>query len=216
MKTICITVNDPTYTRMGGLYGGHTAQPAPVQAHKHFAEMGVDAAFFYGIHADKIGVTTGLFYEVDGGPGCGFRIGPKPTGCWLSHRALWAACLLLEDDLFFIIEDDAKFPPDWKPRLDAAMRDAGDFDMLFVGSCCTRGKPCSHVAGNVFHVEWPLCTHGYLIRRRALSILIKTSDEVRCYAPIDISMAFHSFSKLGKVHTVLPRILDQHNTVIPE
>ena len=217
MRTICITVNDDNYTRMGGLYGDHAGATIPVTRTKqHFAERGVEASFFHGIHAPKLGIDTTLPYEVDGGPGCGFKMGPKPTGCWLSHRAVWAACLLLPDDLFFIVEDDAKFPENWKERFDKAIVDAGQFDMLYVGSCCTGGKPKGHVAGDVYEVHWPLCTHGYIVHKRALEMLIKSQDEVRCYAPIDISLTFHTHAKLGRVLTVLPRILDQHETIIPE
>ena len=213
MRTICITVNDDNYIRMGGLYGDNASNSTSMsRTCQHHSERGVIAQFFYGIHAPKLGVETTLPYEVDS-PGSGFKIGPKPTGCWLSHRALWAACLLLPDDLFFIIEDDAKFPEDWSARVNQAVLDATDFDVLYIGSCCTGDKPTRHVAGNVYEVQWPFCTHGYIVRRSALHTLIETQDEARCYAPIDVSLALHSLPKL-KTRVVKPRILDQFDTEI--
>ncbi len=215
MRIICITINDDSYLRMGGLYGTQKTSPTSTsRVREHFAERGVDAQFFYGIHGPKLGVETTLTYEVDN-PGTGFKIGAKPTGCWLSHRALWAALLLLPDEIFFVLEDDAEFPENWRTMVNQAVHDAGDFDILYVGSCCTEGKPTRHIAGNVYEVKWPLCTHGYIVRRSALHVLIETLDAARLYAPIDIALAFHSLPKL-KTRVVKPRILDQFNTEIPQ
>jgi GR25 family glycosyltransferase involved in LPS biosynthesis len=211
MKAVCIT-----------LFGGYEAQTPGVgtrtgeRTRQHFLERSVDAAFFYGIHAVKLGIETTLPYEVDGGPGCGYKTAQTGIGCWLSHRALWAALLLLPDQLFFVVEDDAKFPENWQERVDRAVADAGHFDMLFVGSCCTQGKPKTHISGEVYEVKWPMCTHGYIVRRTALETLIATQDEARCYAPIDIALSFHSFHRMSRVYTVLPRILEQFDTFIPE
>jgi GR25 family glycosyltransferase involved in LPS biosynthesis len=207
MRIICITVNDDNYV------GKHRVESRPISAvRRHFEERGVEAEFFYGIHAPKLGIGTSLTYEVDN-PGSNFNIGAENVGCWLSHRALWAACLLLPEDMFFIVEDDAVFPPDWRKRVDDAIRDAGDFDILCVGSCCAADKPATHVAGNVYEVRYPFCTHGYIVRKSALHTLIRTQDEARLYAPIDISVVFHSLPHL-KTRTVKPRILDQSETEI--
>lgn len=213
MRTVCITVNDDNYARMGGLYGDYKTSPISVsQTCQHFSERGVDAQFFYGIHGPKLGIETTLLYEIDA-PHSGFKMPSKPVGCWLSHRALWAACLLLPDDLFFILEDDAKFPEDWRSRVDQAVHDAADFDVLYIGSCCTDNKPTRHIAGNVYEVQWPFCSHGYIVRRSALRVLIATQDAARCYAPIDVSLTLHSLPGL-KTRVVKPRILDQFNTEI--
>ncbi len=196
MKIICITLG---FERCA-------------QAQTHFSERGVDAQFFYGFDAVKLGVDTTCVYERDS-PGSGYKMGQKPTGIWLSHRSLWAALLLLPDDLFLILEDDASFPVDWRGRVGSAIVDAGDFDVLFVGSCCTGDKPRTHIAGAVYEVRWPICLQGYVVRRSALETMIKTQDDARCYAPMDISLVLHTFEQL-KVRTVLPRILDQFNTII--
>lgn len=202
---------------MGGLYGAHAihAETTPSVTREHFRALGVEAQFFRGLHAERLGLRTTLPYEVDS-PGTDFHVPDHVVGCWLSHRALWASLLLLPDALFFVIEDDAVFPEGWQPRLERALMDAGDFDLLYVGSCCTAGKPTRHVAGEVYEVHWPFCTHGYVVHRRALLPLIETQDEARCYAPIDVSLTLHSFGKyVPKVFTLLPRLLDQRGTDIP-
>jgi GR25 family glycosyltransferase involved in LPS biosynthesis len=205
VRTICVTLWHPYEAQTPGL-----SLRKGDRARAHFAERGVPVEFFYGIDAPKLGVDTKNVYELDV-PGSGWRIGPKPTGCWLSHRALWAALLLLPEDRFFVIEDDAIFPPDWKPRFDRAVADAGDFDMLFIGSCCTRGKEQPHVRGEVYAVKYPLCTHGYVVSKKALPVLIETQDAATCYAPIDISIGLHSGSRL-RILTLLPRLLEQFET----
>jgi glycosyl transferase family 25 len=202
---------------MGGLYGDRGADlkgRAPLRTHEHLAERGVDARFFYGIHGSRLGLRTTLPYERDH-PGTGFIIGPSVVGCWLSHRALWSALMLSDDDATIVIEDDAVFPEDWRARLEQALSDVPeDWDMLYIGSCCADDKPRTHVRGVIHEVRFPLCTHGYVVRRKALETLIRTTDEARCYAPIDVSLFDHSLPHL-RCYTMLPRLLEQHGTVLP-
>lgn len=189
---------------------------APARAAKcrdHLRERKVyDVSFFQGIHAEKFGLKTVHTYEVDN-PGTNFSIGFKPTGIWLSHYMLWAALNLLWDEHFLIFEDDVKVPEDWHPRLSQALTDTPpDFDALYVGSCCTANRPAIHVKGEVYEVKYPLCTHAIIWAKKALPVLLETQRKI--YAPIDISLTFHTFSRL-KVYTVLPRIFDQFDTNIP-
>jgi len=178
----------------------------------HFREVGLEPRFVDGIHAERFGLKTVFPYELDN-PGSNYNMGFGRVGCWLSHYTLWAALNLMWDDIFLVVEDDAKFPPDWHPRTMNALRDApADFDMLFIGSCCCEGKPKTSVTGEVFAVEWPLCTHAYIVARKALPVILATQR--KCYAPIDISLALHTMPKL-KVYTVLPRIVEQFDTIIP-
>jgi GR25 family glycosyltransferase involved in LPS biosynthesis len=221
MRTVCVTVNegDEPSDRMGGMRGDRpTGAMSLSMTKKHFAERGVQAQFFHGIDAAKLGIHTKNPYLIDGPPPAGeppYKVGPKVVGCWLSHRALWAALLLLPDEHVLVLEDDALFPPGWQRRFDQAMADVpAGFDLLFVGSCCTADKPKSLVRGEVWDVRYPFCGHGYVVAKKALPVLIKTQDAATCYAPIDVSMAIHSLPNL-RAYTVLPRILDQYATKIP-
>jgi len=189
----------------------------------HLAEADVGAVqFFEAMHCEKLGIATIRTYDVDH-PGSQWKMGPGPTGCWIAHRTLWAALAMmpLEHEAFMVLEDDAKFAPDWRERFNAAAAKLpDDWDALYIGSCCTGGKPVHHHGGGLCEVRYPLCTHGYVVRRRALATMIETTDaavgplEQRgCYAPIDISLAFHTWPKL-RVYTVLPRLVDQWDTDI--
>lgn len=210
MRTVCITVSG-AYSRAAA--PGDRHPNATEAAAKHFADVGLKTEFFVGVNAPHLGLETKLAYEVDN-PGSGFNIGQRCVGCWLSHRTLWAALMLLPEDYFLVLEDDAKFSEGWSLRLEKALIHAPpDWDMIYVGSCCTSDKPQKHIGGDVFEVKYPMCTHGYLVRKKALPVLIETQDAAKLYAPIDISLVFHSLEKL-RVYTVLPQIVDQWGTTL--
>lgn len=183
---------------------------AMIQA--HLKERGIhDCRSFNGIHGDTSGLRTVFPYERDA-PGSGWNIGVKPVATWVSFYMLWSALNLLPDSHFLTLEWDALFPVDWKARAAAALRDVPkDFDLLYLGSCCAADKPRRHVAGEVFEVKYPLCGHATVIAKKALPVMLSTQR--RIYAPIDISLLLHTFPLL-KVYTVLPRIVEQHQTTL--
>lgn len=182
------------------------------KARKHFQERGLtDVMFFDGIHAERAGIRTIHNYDVDH-PGTNFNIGHKIVGIALSHIMLWHVMNHLYDDHYLVLEDDCRFPEYWHGRLSNALRDVPkDFDMLYPGSCCCEGKPKTHIAGEVFEVKYPLCTHAMVIAKKAIPTLLSTHRKI--YGPVDCTMVFHSHPLL-KVYTVLPRIFDQFDTVI--
>jgi len=208
MRTVCVTLSR-AYAREQA--GGTVRDPET--AKRYFESEGLKVDFFYGINAPQLGVVTTLPYEVDN-PGSGFNIGSRGVGCWLSHRSLWAALLLLPEDYFLVLEDDAKFEVGWREKLDAALRDAPpDWDIIYVGACCAADKPRTQIRGDLYELKYPMCTHGYFVRKKALRYLIETQDAARLYAPIDISLIFHSLPQM-KVFTVFPTIMTQHGTVL--
>lgn len=205
--------------------GGHiiptfvvTVQEVPEKTRiiqEHFSAMGLNAENFNGISANESGLVTEHTYEVDN-PGTGWRIGRKPTATWVSFYMLWSALNLLDYEYFFTLEWDSSLHPNWKERADKAMRDAPkDFDMLFLGNCCTRhgdGRIAgNHVVGDLYDVRWPMCGHGTIIAKKAIPIILETQRKI--YAPLDISLAFHTFPKL-KVLTLVPRCIDQFDTFL--
>lgn len=179
----------------------------------HFNSVGLEVEAFNGISADLSGLKTIHPYEVDA-PGSGWKIIPKSVATWLSFYMLWSGMNLLPEKHFWQLEWDCQFPGNWHPRVEQALRDVPpDFDLLFVGSCCTQGATKTHIKGEVWDVRYPQCGHSLIIAKKALPVLLRTQRKV--YAPIDISVKLHSCPLL-KVYTVLPRICDQFDTLIPE
>lgn len=185
-----------------------------VKMEAHLKERGLHTyQFFDGLHAEKAGLSTVHTYELDH-PGSGWRMGFAPTGIWLSHVMLWSMLNFLHDDHFLVLEDDAELPENWHDRFTQALRDAPpEFDMLYVGNCCCKGKQTTHIKGEVYDVRYPLCTHAYIVAKKALPLILKNSR--RCWSPVDISLTLECHPHL-KVFTVLPRIFGQFNTNIPE
>lgn len=186
----------------------------------HLESVGINAKPFYGVDGQEWRLVTPHNYEVDH-PNSGFNISKSKSGVVdsklvaliLSHVTLWTILQWMEDDYFMILEDDAKFPYDWREQFDLAIRSVpDDWDVLYTGSCCAGGKPATHKAGNVFEIHFPLCTHSYLVKRRAIPFLLEGCKKI--YAPLDIAMANHTFPHL-RVYTVMPRIAEQWDTLIP-
>lgn len=190
----------------------------------HLNDMGLlGAQFINGIHGETSGLLTKFTYDVDN-PGTNFNIGPHCVGIFLSHLMLWQH-VALAHDWAWIIEDDCVLRTDWKPRLKQALLDMpADTDWLFLGSCGTGGikNRANHkIKGEIYDVRYPACNHSYLVSRRAAKILCDTQRKV--WGPIDITVYLKdpnggsqtAFDKL-KVLTLLPRIADQRDTVIPE
>ena len=179
------------------------------KAKAHFAARGLDVALFYGINAPVAGLATWHAYEVDH-PGEGYRMGPKQTGCWLSHYMLWNAMTRMPDDAYLVLEDDAQLCDGFKEKLDQALRDVpSDYQFLHPGHCCVEGTPMRHVAGSVYECKDMLCTHGYVIRRNVTPYLLKTFR--KCWAPIDIQLKLEVFPHV-RTYAVVPRIISQFDT----
>lgn len=204
MKVYCITLPE---------YPDNTKK-----AKTHFEEVGLEnVEFFWGFNASTAGfdgLRTSHPYEVDH-PGSGYHMGPKPIGCWLSHYMLLNHIMHSPGEEFvMVLEDDAKFEEGWKEKLDQALLDApSNFDFLHPGHCCIEGHPKNHVKGMVWETKHSQCTHCYIVRRGCLPFVLGTIR--KCWSPIDCQFVFEVFPSLN-TYAIVPRIVTQFNTVIPE
>ena len=181
---------------------------------RHLEDVGFsDYTFWNGVNALKWGLMTRNTYDVDH-PGSGFIIPMKHVGLHLSHWILWNIAYESDNEITSIMEDDVALAGDWQARLESVLKAAPeDWDIIMLGSCNTTGKPATHVNGSLFEVKYPQCTHWYLIRRKALPILISTQE--KSWAPIDLALIFNSFPQL-RVYTAIPRLASQHNMDLAE
>ena len=169
-----------------------------------------DCRIFYGLNGAKSGLKASIPYEVDN-PGSGYLIGEKHVGCSMSHWMLWNALDFEPStpDMVMIVEDDILFRPHWKETVERALTKLPeDWDILYPGSCCSAGKLSRELDSNLFE-GMPLCTHCYIVRKKALKTLIETNEEV--FAPIDLQMYFKSRHLLN-CFTIFPRVVDQDGT----
>lgn len=181
---------------------------------RHLEDVGFgDYTFWNGVNALKWGLMTRNTYDVDH-PGSGYVMPMKHVGLHLSHWILWNIAYEAGSECTSIMEDDVALSGDWSFRLQRIVETAPlDWDIIMLGSCNTVGKPTTHAAGSLFEVKYPQCTHWYLVRRKALPILIETQE--KSWAPIDLALIFNSFPQL-RVYTAIPRLASQHNMDLAE
>lgn len=143
----------------------------------------------------------------------GERIAAKHVAACLSHYMLWKVMSYLPENEFLALEYDVRLPDDWQDQYSRAMSVIpDDWDVLFLGSCCTAGRETRHIDENVYEVKYPLCGHAIAYRKRALPVLLR--EHQRIYAPLDIALVTGAFQKL-RVYTILPAIVHQHGTFTP-
>lgn len=177
----------------------------------HLRFAGIVPEVFYGLDGEVTGLETKHTYELDN-PGTGYKIGPKTVSMYLGHMMVWKACEFLNGDAFMIMEDDARFTPDWKAHFDFAIPALpANWDLLYLGSCCVQGTNPKQISGHLHKVTHALCTHCYAIRKKAIPTLVDACEKV--YAGVDIAMSLHAIPKLN-TFAFLPRIVDQFQTEI--
>lgn len=176
----------------------------------NLAEHGLPCEPFYGVDRDVFRLLPMDTFDVDR---VGDKIGHCHVAACISHYLMWKVMSYLDGDAFWALEYDAMMEPDWRTRYERAM--AGlpdDWDIVFLGSCCTQGRPTRQVGENLFEVKYPLCGHGIMIRKKALPVLLDTHQKV--WGPLDIAMFYTSLPKL-RVYTILPAIIGQRDTAFP-
>lgn len=143
----------------------------------------------------------------------GEKIGSKHIAATLSHLMLWKVMSYSSEDSWWSLEYDVRMVSNWKEEYERAMSVMPeDADIIFLGSCCCKGRPTIHVAENVYDVKYPLCGHAQEIKRKALPVLLQEQQKI-CM-PLDVALYHQAFPKL-KVYTILPPIVEQHGTPLP-
>jgi hypothetical protein len=182
MKIICITFEETTSEEVIVMppRGSPVAHVPPRRVQpkmrSHLKEcLNITTDFFCGIHTEKLGIG-----------GRTADLNSLQMSSWLAHRAVWAACLLFEEDEFLIFDEWAQFQPDWRELLHSARA-----DLPYTWNIFLLGQS----------------TVAYLVRRRALQQMIDTQDACGPVAPIAQTLAACTWPVIGGVYTALPRII---------
>ncbi len=143
----------------------------------------------------------------------GERLEAKHVAATLSHYLVWTTMFHQPDDSFWVLEYDVAPVHDWKETYQLALDNLPeDWDILFLGSCCTKGRPTTHIGGNIYEVKYPLCGHAMAIKKKALPTLLREHQKIN--APLDIALFYNSLPKL-RVFCALPPIIVQAGPVLP-
>lgn len=177
---------------------------------QHLNEMGIQWERFNGFDNQITKLRAMLTFDLDR---AGERLEAKHVAATLSHWAVWKVMEYQPDDHFWVLEYDVRLVHDWKDTYQTAMKSIpDDWDVLFLGSCCCKGRPTTHIGGNIYEVKYPLCGHAMAYRKKALPVLLKEHQKINM--PLDIALYYLSLPKL-RVYTALPPIVVQAGPALP-
>lgn len=177
---------------------------------KHLDELGIHWDRFDGFDNQRTRLLPVDTFDFDR---VGEKIGPKHIAATLSHMAIWYVMRYQPDDHFIVMEYDVRVQPNFAEQYAEVIENLpADWQVCFLGSCCTQGREHKHVKGNIYEVPMVLCGHCIMYHESALPILIRAHQNI--HQPLDIAMVTQSLPLL-KSYVVLPRIVEQHGTPLP-
>lgn len=174
--------------------------------------VGIGATVTESVDGSVSGLETKWTYELDQ-PGAGYRIGYKAVSVCVGHYMLWYAADLMKRIPVTIFEDDARMVTDWREKLKSACEFLpDDWDMLFLGSCCTAIDNSERLGNGLHRMRSVLCTHAYMVSAHGLPLLLKYCHQV--WAPIDVAITVRAIPYI-KAYAILPSLAGQNGTVLP-
>lgn len=177
---------------------------------KHLDEIGIKWEPFIGMDNQVCRLNSKDTFDLDR---AGERLETKHVAATLTHYLLWKVMQYQPDESFVALEFDVRFVDGWQKQYEDAMSVLpDDWDILYLGSCCCKGRETYPVAKNLYDVRYPLCGHAIQYRTKSLETLLDVHQKINM--PLDIAMFRNSLPKL-RVYTILPRIVDQNNTFLP-
>lgn len=184
---------------------------------KHLDEIGIKWEPFYGFDNQVCRLQAMDSFDLDR---AGEKLQAKHVAATLTHWAAWKVMQYQPDESFVALEFDVRFVDGWQLAFDDAMLDLpDDWDLVYLGSCCCEGRlkyPVTTKDGKpsrfLYDVRYPLCGHAIMYRKKCLETLLTIHQKINM--PLDIAMFNMSLPKL-RVYTILPSIVEQHNTFLP-
>ena len=124
-------------------------------------------------------------------------------GCYESHLMLLKMLLAKKEDFFLIAEDDCIFEYNFKHKLSVYLKQLPeDFDMLYLGGSLVRENATADYSENIKIAKDVLCTHAYIISKKALPELIQ-AVETRKHK---IDVLYCEYQKTHKCFIVYPEL----------
>lgn len=180
---------------------------------EEFRPYGVTPTMIRGINGPKWGLKTSIkMKDHEGAP---YYIGPTHIGCTMSHWMLWNFLLTTNVPEALIVEDDVKLCVNFGDEFARYYAELPvDWQFTFVGCCCAEGRLSIPVTPRIWNIQWPLCTHCYLVKTSGLEALMEPMAELR--TPTDIALIENVFEKgIVKAYTMRPNLALQYDTNLP-
>ncbi len=182
----------------------------------HLDSLGIQWEPFFGLDNQITRLAAKDSFDFDR---AGAKLDNKHVAATLTHYLLWNMMSYQPDESFIALEFDVRFVDGWREQFDEAMSSLPeDWDLVNLGGCCCKGRETYDVvnngvkAKNLFDVRYPLCGHAIMYRKKCLETLLRMHQKIDM--PLDIAMFQLSLPRL-RCYTILPRIVEQHNTFLP-
>jgi GR25 family glycosyltransferase involved in LPS biosynthesis len=166
------------------------------EAKKYFDEVGLNAEFIDGIHGESFGIKSTIpnFNMLAGG--LENFITPGNVGSTLSHVMVWNILQHQPEEEFLIVEDDIILCENFFDKFAMFRCELPlDWDFAHVGYLPNHQTTTDDipVTANVI-INQPLGTHAYLVKKRALKVMIETNS--LAWNPLGMQIIERSFAKL--------------------
>lgn len=185
---------------------------------EYLKQFNIKGIPFYGLKGSNCGLSTEYLHNQEGDSLNSTRIA---TG--LSHFFIWSAIKWIheqsdyKDCFYFIVEDDVEFLPDWQSVFLNELKNLPEnWEMLYIGSCHAapyQERNNNHIKGNIYKLNYAMCTHAYFVNYEGVKKLLKTNERV--WTNIDIQMLVDSFPIMN-AYAIFPRLAIQNNMEIQD
>lgn len=176
---------------------------------KEFSKHNLDVEFFEGINGTTFGLKTIIPYKDDNPDGDDYFITSGHIGCILSHLMLWKTLQYLPYEEIIIFEDDLILTENFKNKfIEYYTQLPSNWQYVFLGHCCLAPDEYNtKISTNILSsIHPPMCTHGYMIKKSSLPILIETNSIA--WSHIDIQIQKKTLKKLQS-YICMPPLVDQ-------
>lgn len=133
-----------------------------------------------------------------------YQLTKGAIGCYLSHVKIWEDVLQKGHNIAFILEDDAKIPPNMLWSLNTSIVNIPvDWDVVLLGYLCNQCV--DHT--NYKKVERFMLTHSYIITRQGIEKILQTKSLFPITQQIDSYMS--ELSGVLNIYTVQRKLVPQ-------
>lgn len=124
-------------------------------------------------------------------------------GCYKTHLGLLKQFNDLDNDYFFIAEDDAIFAENFKEKLSNYINELpDDWDMIYLGGNIKSKGSVAEFSSNFKKALNVFCTHAYIVRKKAISALIKKVETKQW----KVDVLYTEFQKENKCFITIPEL----------
>jgi GR25 family glycosyltransferase involved in LPS biosynthesis len=186
------------------------------------AELNIEAERFNAIHGGEINWNDPEYAEFYiSNTKKNLNLGEK--GCFISHRTIYKAIKENGWKKTLILEDDAKFCPDFLNQLNKVYPNVPEYDLLYFGQwnydkgvvegekSALRDKVCEVEGKGIYKAVRCWLTHAYVVDLSIIDLLLDNTKNL--YGSIDLVLSDIQEKEKLKVYAIYPSLITQDGTM---